>query len=147
MGDGSGRAQEADYTDVDAVFCCLPHGTTQQIVRELPSSVKVVDLSADFRLRDVDTYAEWYGGAHQATELQKEVCPLAFPVGRRATNPSPPLTPSTHTAHALPVCTVYEGQQCGRVLLCEWMCCDAERKPKPFWTTEGRVAGPGARGL
>jgi hypothetical protein len=68
--------QDADYTDVDAVFCCLPHGTTQQIVRDLPSSVKVVDLSADFRLRDVDTYAEWYGGAHQAVELQKEVRPF-----------------------------------------------------------------------
>lgn len=96
--DGSARVQDADYTDVDAVFCCLPHGTTQQIVRELPSSVKVVDLSADFRLRDVDTYAEWYGGAHQATELQKEVCPLAFPVDN--VQPTPPLTPSTHTARA-----------------------------------------------
>lgn len=34
--------------------------------------MKVVDLSADFRLRDVNTYAEWYGGEHKAPELQKE---------------------------------------------------------------------------
>lgn len=31
-----------------------------------------MDLSADFRLRDVNTYAEWYGGEHKAPELQKE---------------------------------------------------------------------------
>ena len=42
-----------------AVFCCLPHATTQEVVKELPQHVKVVDLSADFRLRDVATYAEW----------------------------------------------------------------------------------------
>lgn len=38
----------------------------------LPQHVKVVDLSADFRLRNVDTYATWYGGEHKAPELQKE---------------------------------------------------------------------------
>lgn len=35
--------------------------------------MKVVDLSADFRLRDTKTYEEWYGGEHKAPELQKEV--------------------------------------------------------------------------
>jgi len=35
-------------------------------------AAKVVDLSADFRLHDVDAYARWYGHAHQAAELQKE---------------------------------------------------------------------------
>jgi N-acetyl-gamma-glutamyl-phosphate reductase len=34
--------------------------------------LQVVDLSADFRLADVNTYAEWYGGEHAAPELQKE---------------------------------------------------------------------------
>jgi hypothetical protein len=43
-----------------AVFCCLPHATTQEVVCGLPGHVKVVDLSADFRLRDVETYAEWW---------------------------------------------------------------------------------------
>ena len=38
----------------------------------LPEHVKVVDLSADFRLRSVKTYAEWYGGEHKAPQLQKE---------------------------------------------------------------------------
>ena len=34
--------------------------------------LQVVDLSADFRLRSVDEYAKWYGGEHQAPDLQKE---------------------------------------------------------------------------
>lgn len=56
------------------VFCCLPHATTQEIINALPLSdgLRVVDLSADFRLRDVGVYAEWYGGEHRAPELQKE---------------------------------------------------------------------------
>lgn len=62
---------EADWSKVDVVFCGLPHGTTQEIIATLPASVKVVDLSADFRLRDADTYAEWYGHKHMAMDLQK----------------------------------------------------------------------------
>ena len=57
---------------IDVVFCGLPHGTTQEFIAGLPGSVKVVDLSADFRLADVDTYAQWYGHEHRAVELQKE---------------------------------------------------------------------------
>lgn len=38
----------------------------------MPEHVKIVDLSADFRLSDVDAYAQWYGGPHKAVELQKE---------------------------------------------------------------------------
>jgi N-acetyl-gamma-glutamyl-phosphate reductase len=58
----------------DVVFCCLPHATTQEIIRRLPldDGLRVVDLSADFRLRDVDVYREWYGGEHAAKELQRE---------------------------------------------------------------------------
>lgn len=61
-----------DWSQADVVFCCLPHGTTQTFVAGLPKRVKVIDLSADFRLADVRVYAEWYGHAHQAPELQKE---------------------------------------------------------------------------
>ncbi|KAL4424345.1 hypothetical protein ABPG75_001646 [Micractinium tetrahymenae] len=67
------KIEDLDFGGVDAVFCCLPHATTQEVVAGLPSHIKVVDLSADFRLRDVNTYAEWYGGEHKAPELQKEV--------------------------------------------------------------------------
>ncbi|KAL0348375.1 UNVERIFIED_CONTAM: putative N-acetyl-gamma-glutamyl-phosphate reductase, chloroplastic [Sesamum angustifolium] len=62
--------KDADFSPVDAVFCCLPHGTTQEIIKGLPSSLKIVDLSADFRLQDVAEYEEWYGQPHRAQELQ-----------------------------------------------------------------------------
>jgi N-acetyl-gamma-glutamyl-phosphate reductase len=64
--------KDADFSKVDAVFCCLPHGTTQEIIAALPRDLKVVDLSADFRLRNTDTYEEWYNGPHRAPELQTE---------------------------------------------------------------------------
>eukprot|EP00624_Nannochloropsis_granulata_P005102 evm.model.NODE_36126_length_19233_cov_20.094889.9 len=58
--------------EVDVIFCCLPHATTQLVIASLPPAVKVVDLSADFRLADVKVYEKWYGGEHKAPELQKE---------------------------------------------------------------------------
>jgi len=66
------KIEELDWADFDLVFCALPHGTTQEVIARLPRSLRVVDLSADFRLSDLDTYAEWYGHAHKAPELQKE---------------------------------------------------------------------------
>lgn len=65
------KVEDADWSGVDIAFCGLPHGTTQEIIAALPSTVRVVDLSADFRLFDVDTYAEWYGHPHRAPDLQK----------------------------------------------------------------------------
>uniref|UniRef100_A0A0D9XL04 Semialdehyde dehydrogenase NAD-binding domain-containing protein n=1 Tax=Leersia perrieri TaxID=77586 RepID=A0A0D9XL04_9ORYZ len=38
--------KDADFSNVDAVFCCLPHGTTQEIIKSLPKQLKIVDLSA-----------------------------------------------------------------------------------------------------
>jgi N-acetyl-gamma-glutamyl-phosphate reductase len=63
---------EADWEALDFVFCALPHATTQKVIAGLPEGLKICDLSADFRLRDVATYARWYGGEHQAPELQKQ---------------------------------------------------------------------------
>ncbi len=64
--------EDADWSDLDVVFCALPHATSQQIVKMLPKSMKVVDLSADFRLADPTTYAAWYGHEHYAPDLQGE---------------------------------------------------------------------------
>jgi len=67
------RIADVDWSGVDVAFCCLPHATTQEVLKGLPASVeRIVDLSADFRLRDVDVYAEWYGGEHAAPALQRE---------------------------------------------------------------------------
>jgi N-acetyl-gamma-glutamyl-phosphate reductase len=66
------RIEDADFADIDLVFCGLPHGTTQEVIAGLPRHLKVVDLSADFRLADVALYAQWYGHEHKAPELQKD---------------------------------------------------------------------------
>jgi N-acetyl-gamma-glutamyl-phosphate reductase len=63
---------EVDWSALDIVFCGLPHGTTQEVIAGLPRHLKVIDLSADFRLTDIATYAEWYGHEHRAPELQRE---------------------------------------------------------------------------
>jgi N-acetyl-gamma-glutamyl-phosphate reductase len=67
-----GRVEETDWGALDAVFCGLPHGTTQEIIASLPEHVKIIDMSADFRLRDTDTYATWYGHEHRAPHLQPQ---------------------------------------------------------------------------
>jgi N-acetyl-gamma-glutamyl-phosphate reductase len=60
---------------LDLVFCALPHATTQKVVKRIldrAPAVKVVDLSADFRLSDAAAYAQWYGHEHHAPELQEK---------------------------------------------------------------------------
>lgn len=59
-----------DWEQIDVAFFGLPHGTTQEVVARVPDHVKIIDLSADFRLADVDVYAKWYGGPHRAPTLQ-----------------------------------------------------------------------------
>ncbi len=66
------KIDDVDWSGVDFVFCCLPHGLTQEVIAKLPRHLKIVDLSADFRLADVEAYATWYGHAHHAPDLQKE---------------------------------------------------------------------------
>jgi N-acetyl-gamma-glutamyl-phosphate reductase len=58
---------------LDLVFCALPHGESQQLVPGLRGRVgTVVDLAADFRLRDAALYPQWYGEPHAAPELLAE---------------------------------------------------------------------------
>jgi N-acetyl-gamma-glutamyl-phosphate reductase len=63
------RAEETDWRGCDAVFSGLPHGAAQDIIKALPSNLRVIDMSADFRLRDPAVYAKWYGRAHEAQDL------------------------------------------------------------------------------
>ncbi|MFP4569075.1 N-acetyl-gamma-glutamyl-phosphate reductase [Rhodosalinus sp.] len=66
------RIEEVDFSGIDLVFCALPHATSQAVIAGLPRDLKIVDLSADFRLRDPADYERWYGKPHAAPELQKE---------------------------------------------------------------------------
>jgi N-acetyl-gamma-glutamyl-phosphate reductase len=58
------KAEDVDWSGIDVAFGCLPHGTSQDLIETLPAHVRVVDLSADYRLRDADLYAETYGRSH-----------------------------------------------------------------------------------
>ncbi len=66
------KIADTDWSGLDAVFCCLPHATTQEVIAGLPKRLKVIDLSADFRLEDPAMYAKWYGHEHHAPDMQKE---------------------------------------------------------------------------
>jgi N-acetyl-gamma-glutamyl-phosphate reductase len=65
-------SDEVDWSKIDVAFCGLPHATAHSEIAKLPKRVKVIDMSADFRLRDPAVYAEWYGGEHSAPQLLKE---------------------------------------------------------------------------
>lgn len=67
------RIEEVDFAGVDLAFLALPHGVSHTLVREIPDHVKIVDLSADFRLRDGAAYREWYGLDHTALDIQPSV--------------------------------------------------------------------------
>lgn len=66
------RIDDIDFSSIDMCFCALPHATTQEVVARLPAGLKIVDLSADFRLRDPAEYQKWYGQPHTQPALQAE---------------------------------------------------------------------------
>jgi len=58
---------------VEVVFCALPHGSSAGTVAELlKQGFRVIDLSADFRLKEADLYREWYKLEHPQEQLLKE---------------------------------------------------------------------------
>lgn len=62
----------AALAGLDCVFLALPHGQAMEIVPNLPASVKAIDLSGDFRLRDRQTFEGHYGLAHTAIDSQAD---------------------------------------------------------------------------
>jgi N-acetyl-gamma-glutamyl-phosphate reductase common form len=57
---------------LDCVFFALPHGQALELAPRLPSNVKAVDLSGDFRLDDAAEFLQHYGREHTATDFQRE---------------------------------------------------------------------------
>jgi len=66
------KIEDIDFSGVAVTFCALPHATSQEVIAALPRNLKIVDLSADFRLRDPAEYEKWYGKPHSAPDLQAE---------------------------------------------------------------------------
>lgn len=71
------KLDEIDFTQIDVAFGCLPHTTSQETFKALLSDpknahLKIIDLSADFRLDDVHNYQKWYKHEHIAPNLQPQ---------------------------------------------------------------------------
>ena len=66
--------ENVDFGKIDVVFCCLPHTTSQQIIAKISQHqhLKIIDLSADFRLKDINSYESWYETKHLAANLQDD---------------------------------------------------------------------------
>ncbi len=65
--------EAVDFTATDVVFCCLPHAQSQKIILDLYKNyehLKIIDLSADFRLNDTKLYEAVYGTKHLSPSLQ-----------------------------------------------------------------------------
>ena len=61
-----------EVAGAEVVFLALPHGASQRIVPpllEAGTESRIIDLAADFRLRDPAVYEQWYGGIHEAPDL------------------------------------------------------------------------------
>jgi len=66
----TGYHVESALPDADVVFLALPHGASAALVPDLVArGLRVVDLGADYRLRDPADYVRWYGFEHPAPEL------------------------------------------------------------------------------
>ncbi len=64
---------EAMAEQVDVIFTATPQGLCASLVKEeILHKVKIIDLSADFRIRDVSVYKKWYGMEHRAPQYMKE---------------------------------------------------------------------------
>ena len=60
----------ANLKDCDLVFFATPHGVAQSLVPEiLAAGIRVIDLSADFRIRDINIWEKWYAQQHAAPSL------------------------------------------------------------------------------
>lgn len=57
---------------LDCIFLGLPHGQAMEIVPSIPNSVKVIDLSGDFRLNDAEAFKKFYGRDHTAMDAQRQ---------------------------------------------------------------------------
>lgn len=58
------KFDEINFANIDFIFSCLPHAELQASLHKIPETVKIIDLSADFRLKKSDDYEKWYNFKH-----------------------------------------------------------------------------------
>ena len=64
--------KKIDWSKVNILFTALPNGEAQKIAKRIPNNVKLIDLSADFRLNNYKLYKRWYGINHNCKKLIKK---------------------------------------------------------------------------
>lgn len=91
-------AQQADFA-----FCCLPHGASTSVIPQLlAAGLRVVDLSADYRLNDPVVYQKWYGLEHSdPARLGKTVYGLPEIYGDRIANQQLIANPGCYTSTSI----------------------------------------------
>ena len=60
-----------NFNSIDLLFTALPNGEAQKISKKINSKVKLIDLSADFRLESPKNYKKWYNISHKSKNLIK----------------------------------------------------------------------------
>ena len=66
------KIEKINWSKINILFTALPNGEAQKISKNLPQHVKLIDLSADFRLTDPKLYKKWYGINHGCKKLIKK---------------------------------------------------------------------------
>ncbi len=67
------KPSDEKFFECDVVFFCTPHGTSMNIAKKfIENGIKIIDLSADFRIKDVNTWEKWYGMKHEQSDLIEE---------------------------------------------------------------------------
>ena len=66
------KINNIDWNKINIIFTALPDGEAQKIARKIPDKVKLIDLSADFRLSDPKLYKKWYGINHNSKKQIKK---------------------------------------------------------------------------
>ena len=63
------KIKKINWDKVDILFTALPNGEAQKIANRIPNNIKLIDLSADFRLNNSKLYKKWYGIDHNCKKL------------------------------------------------------------------------------
>jgi len=66
------RIDKINWNDIDVLFTALPNGESQKISQKIPNRVKLIDLSADFRIKNTNIYKKWYGINHANKKLNQD---------------------------------------------------------------------------
>ena len=66
------KIKKINWNKVNILFTALPNGEAQKIAKQIPDNIKLIDLSADFRLNNSKLYKKWYGSNHNCKRLIKK---------------------------------------------------------------------------